>query len=848
MATLKDEEEQKGQGTSQVLGQGMAQPAQPTGQAPQQAQSSAPAMIGSSATQTSAPVKNMPKQKAGTGTFANLKSYLQAAQGGGQQKVAQAAAQQVQRLGAGAQRGLQQAQEAFSTRMDAGTLSGLTVPGGEEAVRREAEGIISTARGTVYQAPQPTTTATKPQDYLFNGHSGPELNEAGLARLGDKASAFQEELKLINSRVLPMDYGPGSSNERAGIQQQKDREALYEKYGLNAPSETTTPQPAQPQQYFTPEQQQRFAEIINAQYGGPASLQQAGLYEQAAQSARAAQQAAQLTQTALGRGQLLKDIFGRNRDYKGKLDALLLNTSQQGVSDLQKQAEGAAKAQEVLQAEQNLSATRAAQRAAAIEQVRSGARTAFTEGRGAEEQAVEDRIDSLIKTPALDANGDRIKKLDAEGKPILDANGDPVYQTEWDRLPEYFREAIRKAPELNRATQEEGLKELERSSGLSIKRFDELPGQISSIQSRLQQLQRDIPQGTRIPGSASEAEQRRMRNQINELTKQLQGLQTEYSSYSDFGTQLKNLRDMNMNQVQLSPEEMAVLGVKSGEGLYNLGQGLIENVEARRERLITKDELSRQLALQQLAGLDLSKELQKDLLYTDLEKAGTQDLSSSLNTERIRELLNKEREDFKTRAEEEVLVGSGTKKVTRGNWSGTRKKTYYAEQSGKVADMLREAGYDVSAQDEEAIGSMLSDKQALENFLGATSTSRGDSGSMYAEGGARTAAGAATGAGIGAYFSAPWLGAGIGAAAGSLIGDNSTLSNFVGDLGGGRMSASSMARVGRGTAKELAIKDLQNKYKNYLEQAGFSNRLAASQDPQVLARMEGLKNLLGRKG
>jgi predicted metal-binding transcription factor (methanogenesis marker protein 9) len=606
--------------------------------------------------------------------------------------------------------------------------------------------------------------------------------------------------------------------------------------------------PTSTQQYFTPEQQQRFAEIINAQYQGPASLQQAGLYEQAAQSARSAQQAAQLTQTALGRGQLLKDIFGRNRDYKGKLDALLLNTSQQGVSDLQKQAEGAAKAQEVLQAEQNLSATRAAQRAAAIEQVRSGARTAFTEGRGAEEQAVEDRIDSLIKTPAKDESGNPIPKMDAEGKPILDADGKPVYQTEWDRLPEYFREAIRKAPELNRATQEEGLKELERSSGLSIKRFDELPGQISSIQSRLQQLQRDIPQGSRIPGSASAAEQTRMRNQINELTKQLQGLQTEYSSYSDFGTQLKNLRDMNMNQVQLSPEEMAVLGVKSGEGLYNLGQGLIENVEARRERLITKDELSRQLALQQLAGLDLSKELQKDLLYTDLEKAGTQDLSSSLNTERIRELLNKEREDFRDRAEEDVLVGSGTKKVTRGNWSGTRKKTYYAEQSGKVADMLREAGYDVSAQDEEAIGSMLSDKQALENFLGATSTSRGDSGSMYAEGGARTAAGAATGAGIGAYFAAPWLGAGIGAAAGSLIGDNSTLSNFVGDLGGGRMSASSMARVGRGTAKELAIKDLQNKYKNYLEQAGFSNRLAASQDPQVLARMEGLKNLLGRKG
>ena len=85
--------------------------------------SSGPATIGgSSATQTSAPVKAMPKQqKAGTGSFSNLKTYLQAAQGGGQQKVAQAATQQVQRLGSGAQKGVQQAQESFGRQMQAGS-------------------------------------------------------------------------------------------------------------------------------------------------------------------------------------------------------------------------------------------------------------------------------------------------------------------------------------------------------------------------------------------------------------------------------------------------------------------------------------------------------------------------------------------------------------------------------------------------------------------------------------------------------------------------------------------------------------------------------------------------------
>lgn len=683
MAILRDEEEQKGQGTSQVLGQAQGQPEQQATQQPQtQAPASGPATIGGGATAPT--VKTMPKQqKAGTGTFANLKNYLQAAQGGG--RVAQAATQRVQNVASQAQKGIQQAQQAFEAKLQAGSLKGMETAG------QEAADIIGTARGATYQAPQ-------------------KQEPTAVAPTEDQAN-------------VPTTATPASAQPQI---------------------------PTQSQQYFTPEQQQRFAEIINAQYQGPASLQQAGLYEQAARKAQTAQQALQQAQTAGGREQLLRDIFGRTRDYSrgaSKLDALLLNTSQQGVRGLQQQAEQAGNIQQQLQAAENKSAAEAANRAAAIQQISSGAREAFTGARTAEETAVEDRINSLIKTPVTDDQGNVVTK--ADGTPM----------TQWDQLPEYYR-----------------------------------------------------------------------------------GI----------------LKETSKGQVKLSPEEMAVLGVSSGEGLYNLGENLIGNVAAERERLITKDELSRQLALQQLAGLDTSKQLQKDLMYTDLSKAGTQDLMSSLDTAKIREALKGAQEGFKTAAEGADLVGYGKKKVSRGNWSGKRTKTYYADQAGNVADMLRQVGYDVSAESPEAAKSILTDKEALANYLGATSTSRDDSGSMYAEGAARTAAGAGTGASIGATIGAlggPFGtaagatgGAIIGGALGSVLGDNSTLSNIVGDLGGGRMSSSAMAKVGRGTAKELAIKDLERQYKNFLEGQGFENRLVASQDPEVLARSAALQQLLKRQG
>jgi hypothetical protein len=744
MAILRDEEEQKGTGLSGALGQPTQDPQDQTMTQPPVG-GSGQASIRSPQGTTSPSVTAMPKQqKAGTGTFANLKSYLQAAQGGG--RVAQAATQRVQNVGTSAQKGLQQAGQAFERKVDAGSLANLGTAG------QEASGIIGAARATTYQAPQPT----------------PE----------------------VQTQVATQD-------------------ATQSPPAVDTAAPAPAPAPAQPQQYFTPEQTQLFADIINAQYQGPASLQQAGLYESAAQKARVAQEAATKSQTAGGRESLLRDIFSRGRDYSrgaSKLDALLLNTSQQGVEQLQQQATEAGKSQERLQALQNLSAAQAQGRTREIQQVREGARGEFTKARSDEEAAVETRIDDLIKNPALDESGNPIPKLDTSGNPVLDAAGNPVFQTEWERLPEFFRQSL-----------------------------------------------------------------------------------------AEKGKQ---------GQWELSPEEAAILGVSSGEGLYNIRPDDIRTTEAERGRIITKDELSRQLALQQLAGTDVSQQLQKDLLYSDLTQAGTQDLASSLDVDSFRKLLDESQQGFKTAAETANLTGTGRKKVSRGNVFGKKTKTYGASVGGNVADMLREAGYDVGAEG-EATRSLLSDRDLLNRYLGATSTSRDVDANIGGSALEGTVAGAGTGASIGAMTGTGPLGAGAGAVVGAGIGGQvgaNTLdatqyysdlakeleeklgikglgaigqgtqdvrgaiaspieglaniggSSVVGDVFrgiGGAVSGidtGAMKAYGSSVAKDLAIKDLQNKYAQFLQGQGFENRANIVDTDATRARSAALQQLLRRQG
>lgn len=815
---MRSNTNQVGQGMGQTLSEEeKKQQAQQTQQEAPLPQTAQPRTSTPSAPSQPTTIKAAPKpQQAGTGTFTNLKSYLKAAQGGGQQKVAQAATQKVQNVATGAQKGISQAQQTFGKQVEAGSLANMGSAAGD------VQAAIDAARKAVYQAPQPTPVA-------------PEIQPT------------QEAAQAIPTPETPAPSG------------------------------------------LTPDQEKRFADIINAQYAGPGSLQEAGLYNRAAEKANIAQEAIKKTQTAAGREQLLRDIFSQGRDYsrgQSKLDALLLNASQQGVGQLQQQAQQAGNLQQKLQQAQTESANISAGRAKEISDIQQQARKSFLEGRTAEETGTEARIDKLIKEPVLDENN----------QPIMKADGTPM--TQWDQLPEYYKDIIRNRETTNKAELDKKIAEFTaQNPAVSNAQIKEAEKALNASYRKFTNMEGEYTQYT--PEQLAQREEGIKRAQQNYDT-----LIAQKKAYDAGLSALKS--GTNLKALNLSPEEAAVLGISSGEGLYSLGEGLIQDVVAERGRLITKDELARQQALARLAGTDISKALQKDLLYSDMEKAGTQTLASSLNTEAIRKALDEAQKTFKESAESTELTGTGKKKVSRGNLLGKKTSTYSANVEGNVADMLRQAGYDVSSLEPEQTRSLLTNKDLLDKYLKATSTSRAEEANIGGKALEGTAAGASTGASIGAMTgpTAPVgaaIGAIVGGATGGMLGSN-TLdatqyysdiakelesklgikglgavgqgvqdirsgaggvisgagniagSNVVGDIfrgiGGvvGGINTGAMKAYGSAKAKELAIKDLENKYKQYLAGQGFENRANIANTEATAARTAALQQLLRRQG
>lgn len=557
-------------------------------------------------------------QKAGTGSFTNLKSYLQAAQGGGQRRLAEAASGQVERLGTGAKKSVETARDVFGRNLQTGSgavfqgIEGQTLAEQEEAATRRAQeqtqGAISTATNTTYQAPP-------------------------------------------------------------------EGESI---------------------QYFTPEQEQQFSNVINASYAGPASLQQIGEYGEAARRSAAAQQAAQQTQSAAGRAQLLRDVYGRNRDYgrgASRLDAMLLNASEQGVQQLQQQAQPALQAREALQAAENISANEAAQRAGSIEKIRTGAMTDFTEARAAEEAAVNERLAQVVEN--------------------------------WNRLPDYFKDILKE-------------------------------------------------------------------NQNGTLN--------------------------------LSQEEADLLGITSGVGFYNLTpEQIIQTNAAEKEKLITKNELSRQLALQRLANLDTSNQLQKDLLYTDLEKAGTQTAADALNREAIRNVLAAEEKKFQDTVAGQTLTGAGSKKHRQTG------KRYYAEETANLKDLLSRAGYNFTPTGATSSADIASGASGIRNidadqlgFFGEAVSPYGNNTSLLNQ--------AASG----------FLDLSTAGGTAALRGLGLDVTGAVSRALGGTVSS----KYAKDIAKRIAREDLQRQVQGALQSSGFENRGIVGDTEQTKARKSALQNIL----
>jgi hypothetical protein len=763
MAYLKeDEEKQEGSGLNQVLTQQQPQMQQQAQNAPQEPeqpqQSSAPTMITSG--QPSTAIQSSPAQKAqkpASGSFTNLKSYLQANQGN---RLASAAGQRVQNMASSAQKSIGQAQNVFGQRMEEGSLKDM-----DKAVG-DVRGTAQAARQVQYQAPQ----------------AQPQTAQSGQA---------QPQQNLLE--------------------------------GLNT---------------------DRFAEVINAQYQGPQNLAEAGVYEPTLRKVRAAQETIGKTDTAATRAQLLRDMFSQGRDYtrgQSALDSLLLNTSQEGVQQLQQKAKEAGNVQNQFEQAQNTTRNLATERAGAITQTREDARKAFESEQSAEKTATEQRLNDLYITPAKDAKGNLIPKLDASGKPMKDAQGNPVYQTQWDRLPEQLRNTLRNAPKVNKQVQQQELKKIDQKYGNISKTYEKEKDNLANLEQQLQFANFGLMfAGASMDGmgparGVSPEEKAQMQANIDRLTYQVNNAKKNFENtqktFNQYQKEAGVAKNMNLDQVQLSPEEAAILGIQSGEGLYGAGADVIKQGKAVREKLVSKDEVARQQALAQLAALDAAGLLSTDVKY-GMDKAGTQSILDSLDTAATRRQLNELEKGFRDTAENMNITGEGSKK------NKTSGKRYYATETANLADVLGKAGYNFDAPLSKQVGS----RDVLANLSGSRIDSA-DPASMADITGISGVTDVLSGRG----------GRGVAQDYGNLVGTFTGANILTNALGmgnfgsaiGGLLGGGTSSKVSKSDAARFAREDLQKKLAGTVDDLDFYNRTNVVNNAQAQARTAALQKLLG---
>jgi hypothetical protein len=711
--------------------QGMNQPnTNSTGSQPveQTSISSAPGTATPASTASAAQAANQPNPKASSGTFTNLRQYINANQGN---KIGSAVGQKVSNTATGAQKSIEQGQTSFGQKVEQGTLANR-----ENAVS-DIKSIVQKARGVSAQPQTAPAPAAQPQ-------------------------------------AAPNTINP-------------------------VPVVAPAAAPAAAPDYTQGLDTQRFQDVINAQYKGPESLRSSGLYDPISQKVQTAQSKINQAQTASGREDLLKDTFSQNRQYnrgQNKLDSLLLNTSKEGVQGLLDQRAKAGNLQQALQSAENTSSNLATNRANEIKGLQSQARETFTGEQKAEREATDARLANVVQ--------------------------------DWDKLPEYFKDILRNKEKDN--------------TQFGAAAADKLKAEnnYSTIQQNLAQTQNLIKQkenslrnikssgigdwGMPNYGTEEILQYTQTRKEIADAEKQLANYNSQKSRLDEQVSALQSDKRFN-----LSPEEAAMLGIQSGEGLYNLGEEAIRTNLSDKEKLISRDEQARQFALSQLAGLDTSRMLDTNVKYSDLAKAGTQTAADALNLQGTRDAINEAEKNFREQVQGQEIVGTGSKK------NKTSGKRYYAQESANLGDILKRSGYNFEAPMSSQVGNI--------NAAGSTQY---DSDVQSGVGGAVE--------GLTSPIAGGSKGTGVVQKAADLYGSFTGLNALTGALGMGSLGGAVSSLFGGGSsskesksdAAKIARKDLQNKVTNVIRESGFQNRANVADTEQTRSRSEALRAMLAK--
>lgn len=544
----------------------------------------------------------------------------------------------------------------------------------------------------------------------------------------------------------------------------------------------------------------RFKEVINAKYQGPESLRQAGLYEAASGKVGTAQDTINQTKTAAGREQMLANMYAKRGDYtrgQNKLDSAVLNSSQAGVQNLQNTAQAQGNLEQNLDKAQINSGNVAQNRTQEIRGIQEQARNAFTEGKKSEEAATDKRLNDMLVTPVMDANG----------KPLLKTDGTPM--TQWDQLPESFKSVIKNKTADNAVAHEEDLQVVRASAP-----YKKAQQEMATAQAYLKNYK------NKNSGGEFDGEGVARTMESNNIIKAAQ-------------EKIKGLESYNKKAINFNELESEILGVNDGEGLYRLGEKAIKTANADREKLVSKDEQSRQSILSQLAGLDNSDRLDTNLKFNNADKAGTQSVLDSLDTEATRKGLNEAEKNFQT-SSNKTITGSGMKK------NKTSGKKYYATDSANLKDVLKKSGYDFKGPNSGGVANAdLLKSIANDSDTMVTGDPKGVGGAM--DGWAGSIKNMGDGQDLGGGF-LDFLGAGSGlSAVTGALGLGSLGSSVGGFLGSG-----STAGESRSDAKRMARQDLIKRVQASLDKSGFDNRVGVSNNTNVTDRMSALQAMLAK--
>lgn len=611
-----------------------------------------------------------------------------------------------------------------------------------------------------------------------------------VANITNAARNVTAQPKPANTGVVPPAPAPAANPLATGTA----KSGVVNQALENQPSAATPVAEAPQYGGLAQDQVNRFQDIINARYKGPESLRQSGLYQIASGKVGSAQNTINQSKTAAGREDLLKNMNAQRSDYTtglNKLDAALLNANKSGVQNLQNTAQAQGNVEQKLDQAQIGSYNLAQNRANEIQNIQEQARKTFSQGKQAEEAATEERLASVIK--------------------------------DWDKLPEHFREIIRNKEANNAAATESNLNQLRQGDA-----YKAAQKQVTDLQAQLANLKRPSGKGASVFGGPNLGAAANIQYALEraDLEKQIKAAQGNVTKLED-GVRI------NPNAVNLSPEEAAILGISSGEGLYNLGADAIKTAAYDKEKLVSRDEQTRQAVLAQLAGLDQQKRLDTNLKYANADKAGTQTATDALDLAGTRAGLNEAEQNFQDYAEGATLTGTGKKK------NKTSGKTYYSTKSANVGDLLKKAGYEFGETD---AANNVGNAELLRNLGAVTDTMttqdpRGVAGALDAQ--VTNSMNMGDGQSLASnYFDVVGAGTGLNYLTGAL--GMGSLGNAVSSVFGGGANSKESKNI----AARKANEDLQRSVQNSLKQQGFENRFGVSKNEVTDQRMAALQQLL----